>query len=148
MKPLEWLNKNQVNLDYGIIGGGQSLNINIPHMINTKAGTIGKPLGIALRSAAAILHTLNETNIDWVSIADDPRCLNTSLAKDLFNNPKVILSQVNTKVISKNIKSYQDQTIIENEIDVIYSNVEMACILDERIELIDEVQKYQKISNQ
>ena len=137
-KPLEWLNKNQVNLDYAIVGGGPTLNINIPNKIYTKSGTIGKPLGIALRSASAILHTLNETNIDWVSLADDPRCLNTSLAKDLFNNHKVVLSQINTKIVSKNIKSYQDQTLIENEIDVIYSNIEMACNLDENIQLVDE----------
>ena len=145
-KPLEWLNKNQVNLDYAIVGGGPTLNINIPNMIYTKSGTIGKPLGIALRSASAILHTLNETNIDWVSLADDPRCLNTSLAKDLFNNPKVILSQINTKIVSKNIKSYQDQTLVENEIDVIYSNIEMACNLDENIQLVDESWKERNIS--
>ena len=143
-RPLDWLNKNQVNLDYAIVGGGPTLGINVPNMIYTKSGTIGKPLDSAKRGSAPIIHVLNETNIDWVSIADDPRCLNTSLAKDLFNNPKVILSQVNTKVISKNIKSYQDQTIIENEINVIYSNVEMACNLDEKINFIDESWKDRK----
>lgn len=145
-KPLEWLNKNQVNLDYAIVGGGPTLNVNIPNRIYIKSGTLGRPLDSAKRGVAPIIHTLNETNIDWVSLADDPRCLNTSLAKDLFNNPKVILSQINTKIVSKNIKSYQDQTLVENEIDVIYSNIEMACNLDEKIQLVDESWKERNVS--
>ena len=137
-EPLKWLNNNKVNLDYAIVGGGPTLNINIPNKIYTKSGTIGKPLGFALRSVAAIIHTLNETKINWISIADDPRCLNTSVALDLFNNPDIILSQVNSKIKSKNIKSYEDQVLVEDEIDVVYSNVEMACNLDEKITLIDD----------
>mgnify|MGYP003115998641 FL=1 len=35
LHPLEWLNEKQINLDYGIIGGGPTLNINIPNMIYT-----------------------------------------------------------------------------------------------------------------
>jgi len=138
LQPLEWLNRNQVNLDYGIIGGGATLNINIPNMIFTKSGTLGKPLDVAKRGVAPIIHTLNETGIDWVSLIDDPRCLNAVMAKDLYNNPKVCLSQVNTTVVSKNIKSYSDQSIIESEIPVVYSNIEMACNLDEKIELVDD----------
>ena len=88
--PLIWLNKNQVNLDYAIIGGGPTLNVNIPNKIHIKSGTLGKPLDSAKRGVAPIIHTLNETNIDWVSLADDPRCLNTCVAKDLFNKPKKI----------------------------------------------------------
>tara|TARA_Y100001970_G_scaffold142083_1_gene174810 strand:- start:131 stop:1417 length:1287 start_codon:yes stop_codon:yes gene_type:complete len=145
-KPLEWLNNNQVNLDYGIIGGGPTLNINVPNRIYTKSGNLGRPLGIALRSASGIIHTLNETNIDWISIADDPRCLRTCLAKDLYNNPKVILSQVNSKIKSEHIKSYSDQTLIENEVDVVYSNVEMSCNLDEKIELVDSDWKGRRTS--
>ena len=144
LHPLEWLNEKQINLDYGIIGGGPTLNINIPNMIYTKSGTIGKPLDMAKRGVAPIIHTLNETGIPYVSLVDDPRCLNTSMAKDLFNNPKVCLSQVNAKVVSKNIKSYSDQSMIETEISVIYSNIEMACNLDEKIELIDDDWKKRK----
>ena len=144
--PLEWLNKNKINLDYGIIGGGPTLNINIPNKIYTKSGTIGRPLDSAKRGVAPIIHTLNETNIDWVSLADDPRCLNTSIAKDLFNKPKVILSQINSKIISENIKTYQDQGLIKTEIDIVYSNIEMACTLDENINFIDDTWKKRDVS--
>ena len=144
LEPLEWLNKNQVNIDYGIIGGGPTLNINVPDRVYTKGGTIGKPLDMAKRAAAPVIHTLNELGIPWISIVDDPRCLNTSKAHDLFNNPKIILSQYNTKVVCKNIKSYSDQSIVEEEIPVVYSNTEIACNLDENISLIDESWKQRR----
>ena len=146
LHPLEWLNEKQINLDYGITGGGPTLNINIPNMIYTKGGTIGKPLDMAKRAVAPIVHTLNETGIAWVSLVDDPRCLNTAIAKDLFNNPKVCLSQVNSTVISENIKSYSDQSMVKTEIPVVYSNIEMACNLDEKISLIDVSWKERKIN--
>ena len=144
--PLIWLNKNQVNLDYAIIGGGPTLNVNIPNKIHIKSGTLGKPLDSAKRGVAPIIHTLNETNIDWVSLADDPRCLNTCVAKDLFNKPKKILSQINTEILSESIKSYENQELIKTKIDVSYSNIEMACNLDENIYFLDDSWKERKTS--
>ena len=97
---------NQVNLDYAIVTGGPTLNVNIPNKIYIKSGTLGRPLDSAKRGVAPIIHTLNETNIDWVSLADDPRCLNTSLAKDLFNNPKVIFFLVSKAPETSTISAY------------------------------------------
>ncbi|SVD44744.1 uncharacterized protein METZ01_LOCUS397598, partial [marine metagenome] len=129
-KPVEWLNQYNVNLEYAIIGGGPTLNVNVPFKIKTSSGSIAKPLTFGKRGAAPVIHTLNETGVKWVGLADDPRCLNTSLAKDLFNKPEIILSQVNKKIKSKHIQSYENQELIEHEIEVVYCNIEMACNLD------------------
>ena len=136
-KPVEWLNQYNVNLEYAIIGGGPTLNVNVPFKIKTSSGSIAKPLTFGKRGAAPVIHTLNETGVKWVGLADDPRCLNTSLAKDLFNKPEIILSQVNKKIKSKHIQSYENQELIEHEIEVVYCNIEMACNLDEIIPYVN-----------
>ena len=91
--PIEYLNKNSVNIDCGVIGLGPVLSFNIPDKSYTKSGTIAKPLDSAVKYAASYINTLNELNVRWVSIIDDPRHLNHT-AKDLENKPSVNLSQV------------------------------------------------------
>ena len=47
--PLEYLNKNSINIDYGIISFGSVLTRNIPNKTYTKSGTIAKPLDRAIK---------------------------------------------------------------------------------------------------
>ena len=83
--PLDYLNSNSIIIDYGVICLGPVLSFNIPNKSYTKSGDIARPLDSAVKYAASYIHTLNEINVKWVSIVDDPRHLNHT-AKDLENN--------------------------------------------------------------
>ena len=122
--PIEYLNKNSVNIDCGVIGLGPVLSFNIPDKSYTKSGTIAKPLDSAVKYAASYINTLNELNVRWVSIIDDPRHLNHT-AKDLENKPSVNLSQVK----KDNVK---------------YCCVEMMSTLDEIVSPVGDAWKDRK----
>ena len=116
--PIKYLNDNKINIDCGVIGLGPVLSFNIPNKSYTKSGTIAKPLDSAIKYSASYINTLNELNVKWISIIDDPRHINHT-AKDLNNKPIDNLSQVQ----KDNIK---------------YSCVEIMSCLDEKINFIDE----------
>ena len=134
--PLEYINKNSINIDYGIIAFGASLSRNIPESTYTKSGTIAKPLDRAVKYVAPYIHTLNELGIDWVGIIDDPRHLSNKMI-DLFNIPKMLLSQVKGTHKFSNVISYENQNIIETDISIKYSCVEINVTLDEKINLVN-----------
>ena len=140
--PINWLNKNNVNLDYGIIVLGPVLSRNIPNTTYTLKGTIAKPLDRGKRSVASVWHTLNETGIKWVCMSDDPRTL--KLSQDLFNLPYTIFAQVNSILKNKNIISYEDQNWIETKIDADYKTIEISNCLDEKIIPVDDSWKSRK----
>ena len=73
IKYLEYLNKNSINIDYGIISFGSVLTRNIPNKTYTKSGTIAKPLDRAIKYVAPYVNVLNELGIEWVCLVDDPR---------------------------------------------------------------------------
>lgn len=135
--PLEYLNKNSINIDYGIIAFGSVLPRNVPNKTYTKSGTIAKPLDRAVKYVAPYVNVLNELGIDWVSLVDDPRHFSVKML-DLFNKPKVFLSQVKGTEKFLNIISYENQEIVETDIPVKYSYVETNVVLDEKISFIDE----------
>ena len=134
--PINWLNKNNVNLDYGIIVLGPVLPRNIPNKTYTLKGTIAKPLDRGKRSVAPVWHTLNETGIKWICMSDDPRTL--KLSQDLFNLPHTVFAQVNSILKNKNIISYEDQNWIETEIVADYKTIEISNCLDEKIIPVDD----------
>ena len=137
--PINWLNKNNVNLDYGIIVLGPVLSRNIPNTTYTLKGTIAKPLDRGKRSVAPVWHTLNETGIKWVCMSDDPRTL--KLSQDLFNLPYTVFAQVNSILKNKNIISYEDQNWIETKIDADYKTIEISNCLDEKIIQVDDISR-------
>jgi len=140
--PIKYLNKHNINLDYGIIPLGPVLNRTIPNLTITKKGTIAKILDRAINFQAPVWNTLNETGIKWISLADDPRCLN--LSYDLYNLPYKCVAQVNSVLNCKNIKSYDNLNEIETTIPVEYSNIEMSNCLDQRVYQIDDKWKHRK----
>ena len=143
--PIEYLNNNAINIDFGIITFGAVLSRNVPNKTYTKAGTIAKPLDRAIKYVAPYIHTLNELGIEWVCLAEDPRHFSASIL-DLFNKPKIFLSQVNGTHKFSSIQSYENQNIVECEIPIKYSYVETGIILDEIIEPITDSWKSRKVS--
>ena len=145
MSPIEYLNNNAINIDFGIITFGPVLGRNVPNKTYTKKGTIAKPLDRAIKYVAPYVHTLNELGIEWVCLAEDPRHFSASIL-DLFNKPKIFLSQVNGTHKFSSIQSYENQNIEECEIPIKYSYVETGIILDEIIKPITDSWKSRKVS--
>jgi hypothetical protein len=141
--PLEYLNENSINIDYGIVAFGSVLNKNVPNKTYTKKGTIAKPLDRAVKYVAPYVHTLNELGIEWISLVDDPRHFYNKI-QDLWNKPKLFLSQVEGIHDYECIQSYENQTLETTKIPIKYSYVEKNIILDEIIEPISDSWKSRK----
>ena len=138
--PLEYLNENNINVDYGIVALGNMGATNIPkNTTKTKTDSWSKALDQGKNFVAPIIHTLNETGVKWVALADDPRSINQLVsANDLFNNPSIVLSQINDDISSENIKSYEDNHMITENIEVKYVHLETLVILDEKVHQVDD----------
>ena len=134
--PMEYLNENNINVDYGIIALGPIMDRNIPEKTKTKKGTFAKPLARGKNFVAPVIHTLNETGVRWVALCDDPRCVKGAF--DLFNNPPIVLSQIDTRMSSKHVTSYDDLTLITSEIEVKYAHVESTVVMDEKVNRVDD----------
>ena len=141
--PLEYLNKNSINIDYGIISFGSVLTRNIPNKTYTKSGTIAKPLDRAIKYVAPYVNVLNELGIEWVCLIDDPRHFYNKIL-DLFNKPKIFLSQVKGSHPYECIQSYENQDLEITEIPIKYSYVETTVALDEIIKPISDSWRYRK----
>ena len=140
LTPLDYLDENSVSVDCGIISLGNMLSRNIAEKTKKDDGEWYKPLDSAMRASAPIIHTLNETGVRWVALADDPRSIDQLVdAADLFHNPSIVLSQINDDISAKHIKSYQDdRTMITTDIEVKYAHLESLVVLDEKVHQVDD----------
>ena len=140
LTPLEYLDENSVSVDCGIISLGNMLSRNIPEKTKQTDGSWYGSLASAMRAVAPIIHTLNETGVRWVALADDPRSIDQLVdAADLFHNPTIVLSQINDDISAKHIKSYQDDNkMITTDIEVKYAHLESLVVLDEKVNLVDD----------
>ena len=135
--PMEYLEENQISVDYGIVNMGPILNRNIPNLTKLKDGVgFAKTLASAKNYVAPIIHTLNCTGVRWVALCDDPRCMKGAF--DLFNVPPIVLSQINSNLEYEHITSYEDHTVITSEVEVKYAMVESSVVLDEDVSFVDE----------
>ncbi len=134
--PLEYLNENGINVDYGIIGLGAVMSRNIPNMTKTKKGTFAKPLDRGKNYVAPVWHTLNETGVKWVGLVDDPRCMN--LSYDLTNKPEILISQIDSEHTYTHIEAYGSDKDIEETVDVVYGYAETTNVLDEDVSYVND----------
>lgn len=71
---------------------------------------------------------LNESNIPWTLIVNDPRY--TQLGRDLINPPKNILSQYNEDIVLKHFKDFEHQeTLLQTKINATYAGMEKIFLL-------------------
>lgn len=84
---------------------------------------LANPLMMQAKYAGPIVDYLNESNIKWAMILNDPRYYPSQI-NDLFNVPKIILSQYNDTLKAKRFTSYKDVTRIYIPIEAKYSKVE------------------------
>ena len=136
--PLEYLNDNNITVDYGIIAMSNIMQRNVYQKTETRKGDWAKPLAVSKNYAAPVIHTLNETGVKWVALVDDPRCMHGAF--DLFNNPEIVLSQINGTMPTSNIESYEKRdTVVKGEVDIKYAYVESTVVMDEKVNYVDEL---------
>jgi len=154
----DWLkyyfNIKDIKLDFGIIYGGVSTGCTIPdsmYLINTPDQT-ATPLSSSRRYVGIITKFLNDTNLPYLEIGEDPRYLPVR-AKDVFNRSKKILGGANLSFTATNIKEYLSKEIVETDIPCVdiehhlmfLMNEDKNCLLKEpgqRNTLINEACHY------
>tara|TARA_B100000424_G_scaffold192640_1_gene150236 strand:- start:2197 stop:3456 length:1260 start_codon:yes stop_codon:yes gene_type:complete len=140
---IEYFNKYNINIDAGVLAYGSMLLRSIPGKNLLESGQVAKVLERSKTYIAPYTFTLNELNVKWIGICDDPRHLMVS-SYDLLNQPIKLLSQINDTVTFKHYLKYMSNEMTETTHNVEYANVEITSVLDEDIELVDDTWKDRK----
>lgn len=89
-------------------------------------------LEMHLNYSGPIYNYLNESNIPWVMISNDPRYMR--MGRDCLNPPKKILSQANGNCKMTKIKSWDDQVNLDEvNIEFIYAGMEKIFLIDKKL---------------
>jgi len=136
-------------MDAGVIFAGPiSTSINVDaNLFQPKINK--KTLIMFSNYAGPILHFLNETNIPWTMIINDPRYNINRKVIDIFNMPKEILSQIDETYNLKSMISYTDQTIIDRQIECKYSGVEKIFLINNKKNFdMEKTKKFMVVCNE
>ena len=113
-----YINSNDIKLDFGLFYGGPSSGSTIPNSMYliTEPDKTATPMSSSKRSVGIITKFLNDTELPYVEIGEDPRYLPVQ-AKDLFiRSKKVLCVKDNITFSIKHIKEYLSREIIETTI--------------------------------
>lgn len=126
-----WFDKNNIKIDCGVIFSGISTTINIPNYMKKSDGTYPSILETFKNYTGPVVSYLNSSQIPYFTVTVDPR-YHPCKARDLFNRAKFSISQFNDNenFIATNIKSLEDQELIETVIPTRYAGVEKMVFLD------------------
>ena len=128
-----WEKLKDKAIDGCFLMSGPSANINIPNTGYKRRDLIEgkKVFALTLQTfqnyVAPTYMFLNESNIPWVMIANDPRYIGQG--NDLINQPKKILSQFDETILMKQFDNFEDQNYINNLIQSEYAGMEKMCLI-------------------
>ena len=123
-----------LKFDLGLIYYGPMPNVGIPDkgIMRLDGSGIAKSLDMFVLYYGPIMNTLNETQIPWIGLCGDPKYV-PSIARDMLNEPKVVMSQTEGKFKTKRIPSYEDSL---NPVEVYehhsYAGIETIFMLEEK----------------
>ena len=126
-----------VQIDGCFLGSGPTANCNIPNKsykrTELKNGNkiFAKSLATFQNYVAPLYNYLNETNIPWVMIANDPRYI--LQGNDLMNQPKKVLSQYDETVLMQTFDNWEDQNYVKNPIECQYAGMEKIFLIDKKL---------------
>ena len=123
-----------LKFDLGLIYYGPMPNVGIPGKgIMRLDGTApAKSLQMFEDYYAPTIHLLNMRQTPWIGLCGDPKYV-PSIARDILNEPKVIMSQTEGKFKTKRIAAYNDSlNRIDVEEDHRYAAIETIFMLDEK----------------
>ena len=131
-----------VQVDGCFMLSGPTANCNIPNKswkrTELKNGNkeYAKSLETFQNYVAPVYQYLNESNIPWVMIANDPRYI--SQGNDLMNQPKKILSQYTETIEMQTFDNWTDQNYVKNKIPAVYAGMEKIFLIDKIVNQRDD----------
>ncbi len=126
IKYLEHWHKNfDPGIDCGIffIGPTATSNVRGKMHLMKEPSKLAKPLAMQSRYAGPVINYLNETQIPYSIIVNDPRFWPAQM-RDLMHRPKVVLSQYDEVVNHRSVKAYGSVEIEHVKVPSKYSCVE------------------------
>lgn len=120
-----------------LVSGPIANNCNIPNKAfkrtSLKNGVkeFAKSLYVFENYVGPVYNYLNESNIPWLMIVNDPRYI--TQGNDLMNHPQKILSQYDEVVTLKKLDNWVDQNYVTTEIQAVYAGMEKMFLIDKVI---------------
>lgn len=124
----DWFKSRNIKVDFGWMHAGPVGVVNIPERsytlksMETDKKEFAKCITMAHMYAAPTMHFLNDSNIPYVAVGEDPRYYPLR-ARDLFNRPKCYLNTFNDEIEVKYVKEYyalECHTLVEKLRDAKY----------------------------
>lgn len=123
---IDYFKEKNITPDFALVFNGMVSNVNIPNFLTKDDGTFYKPLYCFSNYAAPYIYVFNKfKDMPVFLISEDARYI-TINAKDLYNHPRLIFSQINGEFETyKHIKSDTDFTYVKGDkIKAIYAGME------------------------
>jgi hypothetical protein len=119
-----WM-KTAPKIDVGLFFMGPTATSNVYGKVYkvTDPTKLSTPLAMQCKYAAPVIDYINESNIAYNIILNDPRFY-PGQVKDLFNPPRQVLSQFNEEINHRSWVSYNDMTTIYKKINAEYKSME------------------------
>jgi len=151
---VNYLNKRlkDVKIDGCFLMSGPTANCNIPNKswkrkeLAKGQKEYAKSLETFQNYVAPIYQYLNESNIPWVLIANDPRYI--SQGNDLMNQPQKILSQYDETIFMQTFDNFEDQNYVKNTIKSNYTGMEKIFLIDKKINIAQKNINFMMVLNE
>lgn len=106
----------------------------------------GSPLACFQNYVGPMYEFLNESNIPWVLIANDPRYIGQG--SDLMNQPQLILSQYDETISMQTYDNWEDQNYVKNDIPSVYAEMEKIFLIDKTIQNQEKTTNFMMVLNE
>ena len=134
-----WDTLKDIKIDGCFLAGGPTGSTNLidkalkRNPLKEGIHEFAKTLEMHMNYSGPIYHFLNESQIPWVMLAQDPRYM--KMGRDCLNLPKKILSQYDEDILIKTLKSFEDQEELqETTIKATYAEMEKMYLIGRNIE--------------
>ena len=132
---------NLPKIDCGLFMVGFAGQHNVVGKTCKSEGVLAKPLCCHNTYTGPYMEFLNKTNIPHAFILNDPRLWPGSMY-DLFNPPRIVLSQYDETIEFKHQTSYTDTTKVIDEIPALYSEVETTFLIGRKDSSVSELTNF------
>lgn len=121
----QWVKTNQIKFDCGVLFAGPTGTSNVEGKTTRmkNPSEMSKPLEMLCRYVAPLVSFLNDTELPYALIVNDPRYF-PSNARDWFHRPAVVLSQYEEDAITVSKVAYNSADTVKKTVKTTYSAME------------------------